>query len=180
VKRVLAALFTSAVLAACNPRAPSEAVGQPTPNPEATPTGISLKISGNGNAASPVRFVEQKGNRKFYQLLVKSFQSVGAVGSARVTGNDAQVSFFGKDGSTLYAQAPRAIVDQRTNQVTLEGGVVAHNSAGVTLSCDTLTYDRGTELIHGLGHVVIANKNGFRGTGNRFDSDVSLTNTTMR
>lgn len=178
--RRIAVLVAVLALAACNPRAPSTLGDGDTPNPEATPTGISLKISGNGNAASPVRFVEQKGNRKFYQLLVKSFQSIGAVGNARVTGTDAQVSFFSKDGSTLYAEAPRAVVDQITNQVTLEGGVRAHNSAGVTLSCDSLTYDRGTELIHGVGHVVIDNKNGFRGTGNRFDSDVSLTHTEMR
>lgn len=166
------------LLVACNPKPPDS--GQPSANPNATPTGISLKITGSGNASAPARFVEQKNNRRYYQLLAKSFESLGAAGSARVTFTDAHASFFGKDGSQLDALAPRAIVDQVENLVTLEGGVHASNSAGMSLSCDELTYDRTTEMLHGIGHVVINNKNGFHGTGNRFDADISLTHTTMR
>jgi LPS export ABC transporter protein LptC len=168
-----------ALLVACNPKAPASG-----PNdsglPTAAPTGISLKITGNGKPNSPARFVEQKNNRKYYQLTAKSFESLGAEGSAHVTFLQAHASFFARDGSQLDAVAPRATVDQLENQVTLDGGVHATNSQGMSLSCDTLTYDRDTEMIHGVGHVVITNKTGFRGTGNRFDSDISLTHTTMR
>ncbi|HVA29001.1 MAG TPA: LPS export ABC transporter periplasmic protein LptC [Candidatus Baltobacteraceae bacterium] len=179
MSRRLVALVAVWVLAGCNPKAPAVEPGASL-NPAATPTGISLKITGNGNAKAPARFVEQKDNRKYYQLLASTFESVGAAGSAVVTFTDAHASFFGKDGSQLDARAPRAVVDQKRNEVTLEGGVHATNSEGMTLACDILTYDRGTEMIHGVGHVVITNKNGFHGTGNRFDSDISLTHTTMR
>jgi LPS export ABC transporter protein LptC len=173
------ALVALAVLAGCNPRAP-EAPPSASPNPNATPTGIALKISASGNATQPVLYVLQKGNRKYYQLLTKSLQTIGAPGSEHLTFDHPVFTFFAKDGSRLHAFSPRGSADRTQDRVMLEGGVHAYNDAGMTLSCDTLTYDRATETIHGVGHVVIANKNGFRGTGNRFDSDVSLTHTTMQ
>jgi len=176
-RRYVLAAF--ALLAACNPKAPV-ATSQTGVSPGASPTGISLKITGSGNAKAPARFVEQKNNRKYYQLLASSFESLGAAGSAHVTIIDVRASFYGKDGSTLEAQAPRGIVDQSENLVTLEGGVHAWNNAGMALACDMLTYDRTTEMLHGIGHVVITNRTGFHGTGNRFDSDISLTHATLR
>jgi len=59
-------------------------------------------------------------------------------------------------------------------------GVKARTGNGMTLDCDRLVYDRGTQMLHGSGHVAIADPNGFRGTGNSFDSDISLTHYTMK
>jgi LPS export ABC transporter protein LptC len=169
-----------ALLMACNPKAPGPGLDDAGSSPSASPTGISLKITGNGKPNAPTRFVYQKNNRKYYQLTAKSFESLGAAGTAHVTLTQVQASFFALDGSKLDAFAPHGTIDQLENQVTLFGGVHATNSAGMSLSCDTLTYDRDTQMIHGVGHVVIANKTGFHGTGNRFDSDITLTHTTMR
>ena len=80
----------------------------------------------------------------------------------------------------LLAQAPTATIDQATGIVGLEGGVHARNSKGVTLQCDRLTYDHTTEMLHGEGHVIITDPDGLRATGNRFDSNVALTNARMQ
>ncbi len=179
-RRALAAAALVA-LAACNPKAPNAGVS-PTPSvsPGATGSPLALRISGKGTQKRPVRFVETKNNRKQFDILTHSFQSKGGAGTAMLTYNDVKINFYGKDGSVLTATAPQATVDQRSNLVTMTGGVHARNSAGMTLTCDTLNYDRATEMVHGDGHVVITNTNGFSGTGNHFDSNVALTDAKMQ
>jgi lipopolysaccharide assembly outer membrane protein LptD (OstA) len=179
---ILRALAAAALvaLAACNPKAPSTVTPKPSLSPGATPSPVALRISGHGTEKQPVRFVETKQNRKQFEILTRSFQSKGAAGNAVLSYDDVKIAFYGKDGSVLNATAPEATVDQRSNLVVMSGGVHAHNSAGVTLQCDTLTYDRSTEMIHGDGNVVITNPNGFRGSGNHFDSNVALTDAKMQ
>lgn len=179
-RRVLA-LGVLAALCACNPKAPATSVSpSPSASVNATPSPVVLKVSGQGTSQRPVRFIETKANRKQFEILTRSFQSKGAAGTALLTYQDVKINFFGKDGSELTATAPRATVDQRSNLVRLTGGVHAHNNSGMTLQCDTLVYDRTTEMFHGDGNVVMTSTNGFRGTGNSFDSDVSLTHTQMQ
>jgi LPS export ABC transporter protein LptC len=166
------------VLAACNPKVPEST---PAPSASASPPGLSLKITGNASASKRIRFVaEGKDNRTDYEMLVRSFQSQGSAATAHMSFDQVHITFYGKDGTTLTADAPHATADQTSNIVMLDGGVRARSSAGTTLQCDTLTYDRTTQTVHGMGHVIITSPNGFRGYGNRFDSDVSLTHTTMR
>lgn len=179
-RRVFAAAAIVA-LAACNPKSPNGGVSPaPSLSPGVTPSPVALRIIGRGSKKQPVRIIETKANRKQFEIISHSYQSEGAVGAVTVMYNDVNINFFSKDGSTLVATAPHATIDQRTNLVVLTGGVHAHNSAGMTLQCDRLTYDRATEMIHGDGNVVITNPNGFRGTGNHFDSNTSLTNATMQ
>ena len=182
MRRSALVFITVAALAACNPKAPNAGTSPPPssggPTPSASP--VALRISGRGTAKRPVRFVETKNNRKQFEILTRSFQSKGAAGSAVLLYHDVKINFFGKDGSELTATSPEATVDQRANLVQMTGGVHASNSAGMTLQCDTLLYDRTTEMVHGEGNVIITNPNGFRGTGSRFDSDISLTHTTMQ
>ena len=177
-RRVVAALAL-ALLCACNPSAQTSS--SPVPSPSPTSTSLSLKITGRGTATQPVRFVAQQaqGNRVQYDLLARSFESIGAQGSARVNFEHVRVTFHGKDGSTLVADAPQAIVDQVTNTIEMLGGVHAKNNTGTTLSCDSLQYDHQTEMIYGTGHVSFDSANGFRATGSRFESDISLTHTRM-
>lgn len=167
------------LLASCNPRS-GATLATPSANPSASPP-LSLIVKGHGNVKQPLRFVQQtKDNRKQYELLAHSFVSKGSQGNVVGRVADAAITFWAKDGTQLHAQAPTATIDQSTGIVGLEGGVHARNSQGVTLTCDTLSYDHTTEMLHGEGHVVITNPDGFRATGNRFDSNVALTNARMQ
>jgi LPS export ABC transporter protein LptC len=177
--RRFAAAVALAFLAGCNPRV--ESTPTPAPSVRPTPTGLLLKISGHGTAAQPVRIVgQQRGNRRQYDLLASSYQSIGTAGNERASFERVHITFYSKDGSTLTADAPQALWNEAANTIELRGGVHAHNSAGETLTSDTLLYDSSSEMVHGTGHVMITSPSGFRATGNRVDSNISLTQTRMQ
>lgn len=178
---LLAAICMPAV-AGCNPQAP-----KPTPAPSATrvqtrakATPLVLKITGRGTANRPVHLIQQVHNRVDYDLLASSYESRGPQGGARAIFQDARVTFRDRNGSTIAAKAPQAIVDQAANVVTLTNGVHAHTSSGMTLECTQLVYDRPTGMLHGTGNVVVTDPKGFRATGSRFESDLSLTHIRMQ
>jgi lipopolysaccharide assembly outer membrane protein LptD (OstA) len=90
------------------------------------------------------------------------------------------VTFHDRNGSQIAASAPQAVVDQTTNTVTLLNGVRARTSAGMTLQCSQLVYQRASGMLHGSGDVVVVDPKGFRATGSSFDSDISLTHMRMQ
>jgi hypothetical protein len=94
--------------------------------------------------------------------------------------HDAVVTFRDARGATVKAKAPQAVVDETANTVTLLDGVNARTSAGMTLRCDQLVYQRASGMLHGTGGVVVTDPKGFRGTGSSFDSDISLTHMRMQ
>ncbi len=172
--------LAAALLAACNPQPQKNLAPAPSPTPQGLPP---LKVTGHGTARSPVRTFEQSGNRKLYQLLARSYVTHSAQNVAQATFQQATVTFYDKDGTSLVAQAPQAAVDERTKEVTLSGGVRAHTSAGATLTCDRLTYNRATGLVNGQGDVrMTALQSGSREvlTGNTFTSDINLTRMVMK
>lgn len=175
-----AAAVALVVLCACNPSV--QTANSLTPSPSPSSSALALKISGRGTAKQPVRIVEQQRDtgRVQYDLLASSYETLSEQAGSRAQFEHVHVTFHGKDGSTLVADAPKAIVNQVTNTIDMLGGVHASNNLGTTLSCDTLTYDHVTEMIYGTGHVAITSANGFKATGGRFESDISLSHTRMQ
>lgn len=176
---LVAAFGTAGLLAACSPRAPA-----PRPSPSRSTShrahGPWLHITGKGSARQPVRWVWKAGNRVQYDLIARSYESSGAQGSAVTTFFDAHVTFYGKRGGRLFADAAQAVVDEATNTITLSGNVRSRTGSGMTLDCDTLRYDRSTQRIHGRGHVVITDPHGMRATGNSVDADLALSRARMQ
>jgi lipopolysaccharide assembly outer membrane protein LptD (OstA) len=164
---------------ACNPVAPkSTAAPSATPAPTVTP--LALHITASGTVKEPVRMFQQVHNKVEYELVASSGESQGPQGKARAVFRNATVTFRGRNGSSVTARAPQAVVDETDNAVTLIGGVIAHSSSGMVLQCDRLRYDHRTGMLHGTGNVAIVDQKGFRATGASFDSDISLTHMTMR
>lgn len=161
----------------CNPqpaRAPSSSA-HPGSSPEGVP---ALDITGRGTHAKPVRMSGQNGNRKTYQLLAKAYTAHSAQNLTQAQFAQPTVTFFAKDGTRMTATSPTAAV-QGGKHVVLSGGVHAKTSTGLTLSCDTLTYNQKTEMLEGEGNVRITGMQGGAQqllTGNHFTSDVKLTN----
>jgi hypothetical protein len=180
-RRAIAAVGLSLSAAACNPQPPK---ATPSPSPAAraaaTATPLALKITGRGTASRPLRLFQQVHNHIEYDLLASSYESNGPQGAARGVFRDARVTFHDTKGSTIVANAPRAIVDQSANTVTLIDGVHARTSSGMTLQCTQLVYEHATGMLHGTGNVVVTDPKGFRATGSSFDSDLSLTHIRMR
>lgn len=182
MRRVLLLASVLASLAACNPQPPDQPEGKPAPSP--TPTGLPpLRISGQGTQGHPIVMTMQNGNRKNYVVVGHSLVSHSAQVVLQTTFQQAQVTFYDKDGTTLTAQAPRAVVDQKARQVILSGGVHAKTSAGQKLTCDRLVYDQSTGLLHGQGHVRMTGSVGGEAqvlTGSTFVSNVNLSRISVR
>ena len=169
------AVLVLVLAAGCNPQPIGGAHATPTPAP--TSQGAPpLRIT--GLLAHPI--IAQQGNRRIYQLAAHNYDGVSPQGAAHTTFYVADVTFYAKDGSTMEAKAPRAVVDQASHTVTLLDGVTAKTSGGETLTCDTLVYRSGDETIHGEGNVRIANRQGAQMSGNRLDSDLSLEHMRMQ
>lgn len=171
-----AALLAALALAACNPQ-PEHQNGAATPSP--TPSGLpALTITGHGTKGKPVSITESSGNRKLYTIVTQSVTSHSAQQSiSQGTFKEPTVTFYDKGGTKMTATAPQASL-QGGKEVTLSGGVHAKTSTGLTLTCDTLTFDQGTGMLHGEGHVRITGMQGGQQqqlTGNTFTSNVKLT-----
>ncbi len=174
-----AALCAAVLLCAC--AAPQPAKLAVSPSPTASVGGVWLHVTGHGSARHPLRFVgTTAGNRKEYDLVARSYESVGVQGSTVATLFQVHAIFFGKSGSKLVADAAKAIIDETANTITLMDNVHARTSSGMTLDCDRLRYDRATEMVHGEGHVVMTDPHGMRATGNTVDSDITLTRTHLQ
>jgi lipopolysaccharide assembly outer membrane protein LptD (OstA) len=122
-----------------------------------------------------VRIVAQSGNRKVYELLARSSDStLQSQTSSNGIFRQTRVTFYGADGSTLSGAAPMAVVNTTTETITLQDGVHAKTSDGITLQCDRLEYDRTSGLLHGTGNVRVVNRAGYALTGGSFRSDLRL------
>lgn len=180
VARFAALAWMAAALGGCNPQ-PQHPLASPAPT--GTPGLPPLRIIGRGTARSPVRIGEQAGNRILYRLQARSYESRSVANVAQARFAHAEVTFYDKDGTTLRARAPVAMLDQKSKQVVLSGGVHATTSTGLTMTCRTLAYDRATGLLHGTGDVrITGDQNGSRETltGNAFTSNVKLTQMVMK
>ena len=182
MRRLAAIAAAACILYGCNPRAPKSS---PSPSPSAaasgSPKGLVLHITGQGTPGKPIHVLERlPDNRVEYDLTADRAESNGRNGNARVVFSNARITFHDKNGSTLSATAPQAIFDQARSTLTLVGGVNARAAKGMTMSCDQLEYDHADQMLHGTGNVVIVDPKGFRGTGSRFDSNISLTHYRMQ
>ncbi|HEV3154763.1 MAG TPA: LPS export ABC transporter periplasmic protein LptC [Candidatus Baltobacteraceae bacterium] len=175
------ALAMVVLLAACNPQPAHRPGASPSPTPSANLPPIVIR--GHGTASQPVSMVHQAGNRRDYELSAASTESRSAQNLAQAKFQQVTVTFFDKDGTRLTATSPQASTDERGRRVTLSDGVHATTSTGLNLTCDRLTYDQQTALLHGEGHVRITGMQGGQQevlTGTTFTSNVKLTQMVVR
>lgn len=177
----VAGVLVGILAAGCNPQAPkaTPAPSAASPHARSTATPLVLEIRGKGTAHRPVHLIQQVHNRVDYDLLASSYESKGPQGGALAVFADARVTFH-RNGSTITATAPQAVVDQPAKTVTLRNRVHARTSSGMTLECDQLVYDRPSGMLHGTGNVVVTDPKGFRAMGSSFESDISLTHMRMQ
>jgi len=171
------ALLGAAILTACSPRSGAQsAATSASPTPLATGSAFpQLRIQSRGSASQPVRIVEQSGNRKVYELVARSSDStMQSQTNSKGIFRQTHVTFYGTDGSTLFGDAPMATIDTTAETITLQEGVHARTSDGISLQCDQLEYDRRTGQLRGTGNVHVVNRAGYALSGGRFQSDLRL------
>ena len=179
MKRLLLACVLAA--AACNPQ-PGRPPGSTTPTPAPTGPGAPpLLITSHGSASRPLVFYGHKDGRVAYKMIVRDRAVANtAQGAGDGTFYDVTVTFYDKSGKSLQASAPRAVAVEAKQTLTLYDGVVTTTSNGDTLKCRQMVYDRANGMLHGDGGVVLRTADGYEGTGNSFDSDITLENLRMQ
>lgn len=186
MNRAAAAVIALIAFAGCQPTIRSNA---PTPAPKArsgstaaaatpTPVAVNIKARQIGNRYTTI--TERKGARTIYSLraTTSTVHSAGTSYDAAFT--QPHVTFYDKSGKTLIADAPRATVDEKTREVTMSGGVLAHAQDGTLLACPTLVFTGANERLHGFGGVVMTSPQGAKLTGETIDGDVRLDDVIVR
>jgi len=181
IRRTLA-LAALGALAACGraSQAPSSATSaapqastqSASPTPAAGPTAVPIRLRGGRVGSRYIYVTKQKGNHKVYVLRADSE-------SGQYLGNDTgrsdfvnpHVTFFGRSGVPVVADAPAGTAVEKDKTVRMSGGVHARTGDGRTLTSDTLTYHDDTETIDGDGNVVMTMP-----TGERFQGEHAVWN----
>ncbi len=159
------------------PRTPAAASASAGP---ATPTPVAVNIQARRSGSRYTTIIERKGARTIYSLraTTSTIHSTGTAYDASFT--QPHVTFYDRTGKTLIADAPRATVDERTRQVTMSGGVIAHAEDGTRLTAPVLVFNGANERLHGSGGVVMTSPQGAKLTGETLDGDVKLDDVVVR
>jgi len=164
-----------AALTACAQRGPAAGAAASPPAYAASPTDVPIHIESQGHVSDEQTVVTHGRRRQLYEILALSDAGDrSANGDERVTFDQAHITFHAADGTRLIADAPRAMVEDRTKEVLMSGGVRARTQDGAILTCRTLHYDGRTERLHGEGDVRLTSAQGFVFTGDRFDGNIRL------
>ena len=134
--------------------------------------GPVYHISAQGTNGHPVTITNIVNGAPEYKLQADSviYSTDLRKGSFRHT----TLYFYKGRNTRLTVTAPTAMVDERSHDVALTGGVHAVTAAGVTLSSDEMRYDERTKLLTAVGHVVAVEPGGNMLTGERAVADLDL------
>jgi LPS export ABC transporter protein LptC len=176
-ERALGALLLLTLLAACAPEAVKRAAeATPTPgvsaSPAAGPTTPAVHVVGEADDGRLAHITVESHKRLAYEIYSTKTEATQTTGVASFA--NAQVLFHDPKGGVLDARAPNALANQTTKTVRMKGGVHARTHSGSVLTCDTLTYNADTELLHAVGHVVLTTSSGSRVTSDEATSDLRL------
>jgi hypothetical protein len=167
----------AAALAACGGPSHPQAASSPSPPaaPPSTPAAVPIRIVTRGGDGQYTDIVQSVKGRRVYMIraLSSSSERTGA-GSGIVMLEEPHVTFIDKTGAKTFADAPKAHLTERDNNVVMTGGVHARTSSGSVMTCDVLTYNGKTERLHGDGNVHLYGPNGLEMDGNHVDGDVRL------
>ncbi len=168
---VLASLvaFAGAACARSQP-ASGARVASPPASPRASassqaagPTAVPVALKSEKVGARYIYLTKQKGNRKVYVLRADS--ETGQYFGGNTGRSDfvrPHVTFFGRDGRRVVADAPAGTLVEREKTVNMSGGVRARTADGKTLASDTMRYNDDTDTLYGDGNVIVTTPQGER------------------
>lgn len=179
-RRAIALLVIAGGLLANCAREGTKPTNPASPHPSAqaraatsAPIAMSVTAKAHGKALPTFTFFKDK--RRVYQLRAVQNDFVrSADGNGRSTFVQPTISFFGRDGGSMVAVAPRGIALEREKTVELMGRVHAHTNDGKTIDADTLVYHRTSERITADGNVIITAPGGEQMTGPHVEANLTL------
>jgi lipopolysaccharide assembly outer membrane protein LptD (OstA) len=165
-------LVVLAFAVACS--SPPIAPSAPGPTPTRPPITVR-DLSQRVNSEYVYLTKRRRDNTKAYTLRADANVSESAgQGTGRSDFTNPHITFAGRAGETLVADAPHASIVESQKSIVMTGGVRARTSDGMLLQCDTLTYDEGSDRLHGRGHVLVKTPRGERLSGDRIEANLRL------
>ncbi len=146
--------------------APTSSASASRPAP--APSQLKITVHGSKVGSRYILVTKHKGDRKVYVLRADS-ESGEYFGSdtARTDFVNPHVTFFGKGGQRVVADAPLGTAVEKDKSIVMSGGVHARTADGKTLRSDTLHYDDRADTLYGNGNVVMTSPSGDRLEGDR-------------
>ncbi|HEY3266643.1 MAG TPA: LPS export ABC transporter periplasmic protein LptC [Armatimonadota bacterium] len=134
-------------LAGCGGRRPARAPEAEPPKPKAMVTGTAKGLT--------LTEADRQG-RKLY--VIRSKATAISELKADATLSDAQITLYEAGVPNVVIVAPRTRVDAKSKDVVMWGGLSARApSQGASFRVDRLTWNAGTKLFRGEGHVTYRN-----------------------
>lgn len=175
-RRALALPIVAAVaailLAACSQNATPPVKQSPTPRP--TPTKADYFIHGRSANGAPVKVQDTVKGQPVYVLKATDVYYSTQSAKGRFL-NDTIYFYKGKE-VRLTVSAQVADVNRTTYDFVLHGenGVKAKSAAGVTMTCDVMSYNGNTRLLTATGSVRAVDAQGDVLTGDKAVADLDL------
>lgn len=170
-RRLLAALAFAGLLAGC-----SRAAAPPSPMPLAASPSPRVpniaSVTAHGTAKNPIVFQNIVNSHPVYSLKASSVTYLP--NRQEGTFSDNHLVFYKGTAERLTVTAPSAVLNLKTYDVVLRGGVKADNANGDQLSADQIAYDGKAHQLVATGNVVAVDAAGTKITGDRAVADLDL------
>jgi len=154
----------------CSGGASPSANATTQPSPKAT--SPHYFIHGHGTKGRPVKVQDVVKGSPVYVLKATDVYYSTSSSKGRFL-NDTILFYKGKS-VRLTLTAPTADVNRTTYDFVLSGGVKAHSALGITMYCDTMSYDGFTKLLTATGAVRAIDAQGDVVTGDKAVADLDL------
>jgi len=166
------AVVAGAALAGCSPNATTQVKQSPTPGP--TPTKADYFIHGSSSNGAPVKVQDMVKGHPVYVL--KATDVYYSTSSAKGRFLNDTIYFYKDSAVRLTLVAQVADVNRLTYDFVLHGdtGVKAKSATGVTMTCDTMSYNGNTKLLTATGSVRAVDAQGDVLTGDKAVADLDL------
>lgn len=161
-----------AVLAGCSPSGSPQPKLSPTPGP--TPTKADYFIHGSGRSGAPVKVQDIVKGQPVYVL--KATDVYYSTSSSKGRFLNDTIYFYKGNTVRLTLVSQVADLNRETYDFVLHGdtGVKAKSETGVTMTCDTMSYNGNTKLLTATGSVRAVDAQGDVLTGDKAVADLDL------
>ena len=168
----LAAIVAFVLLAACSGSTTPTTNASPTPQVSPKPTAAEYFIHGHGTKGQPVKVQDVVKGSPVYVL--KATDVYYSTSSAKGRFLNDLIYFYKGNTVRLTLASPTADVNRVTYDFVLSGGVKAHSALGITMYCDSMSYDGITKLLTATGAVRAIDAQGDVVTGDKAVADLDL------
>jgi hypothetical protein len=154
--------------------APSQRAAVARPSGSPPPFSVKIRSERVGSRYVYLSKRRKDGTQAYVLRSDSSVAESAGEGTGRSEFINPHISFLGRGGKQMVADAPHAVILVKEKSLLMDGGVHALTSDGMMLNADTLRYDEATDHLRGKGHVLVTTPRGERLVGDRIEANLRL------